>query len=225
MTAFLRRVVSHLMIQDLRKAFRRVCWVGHAPDFPPGIPIVLYTNHHNFFDGHLAWLVIRRMLNRRTLTWMADWDRFPFFSVQGALPFPADDAKRRAETIRSTVRRFRESSPPVLVYFPEGHLHTPDDGVMAFDHHFLSRLDRLLPEKMWWPVAIHVTWAAESLPTVFLAGGEPHARIDGEEKARLETLLRALRNRTPDSLTVLLEGRHSPQERWNFAFLSRFFKP
>ena len=72
------------MRQALRRAFRRVSWAGPPPTLPPHTPVVLYANHHNFYDGYLAWLVIHHMLQRPTLTWMAEWDRYPFFAAVGA---------------------------------------------------------------------------------------------------------------------------------------------
>ncbi len=218
-------VVERLMLRALRGAFRRVCWVGEPPALPPGMPVVLYANHHNFYDGYLGWLIARRLLRRPVITWMEAWDRFPFFGAAGALPFPPDDARRRAATIRHTVRRLRTKPETVLIYFPEGRLHRPEEGVDPFDTEAFSRMDRLLPAKHWWPVGIHVTYWGESLPTVLLGGGTPHAAATGREAALLADVWQAVRNASPETAAPLLEGRHSPSERWDLSFLRRFFEP
>lgn len=220
-----RLVVEGLMRHSLRRAFRRVCWVGPPPALPPATPVVLFANHHNFFDAYLGWLLAHRLLGRPVITWMEDWDRFPFFAAVGALPFPADDPARRAATLRRTARRLREAPDTVLVYFPEGRLHPPEDGLLPFDPVTIRRLDRLLGRPCWWPVGVHVTWWGEATPTALLSGGTPTPGASGEECARLEATWQVLRTSVPSSTTTLLDGRRSPQERWNFALLHRLFAP
>ena len=218
-------LVRRLMTQALRRAFRRVAWVGAAPALAAGRPTVLYANHHNFYDGYLLWLVAHRMLGRPTLTWMADWDRFPFFGAVGALPFPPDDARRRAATLRETARRFRQSPETVLVYFPEGRLHRAEEGLLPFDTAFLARLHRILAPVQWWPVGIHPTWDGAALPTALVGGGAPHEAPDGAEPNRLADVWQAVRTADPEAAQTLLDGRAGPDEAWNFSALRRFFDP
>lgn len=217
------RLVATLMRHELRRTFRRVGWVGDAPALPDA-PVVLYANHHHFYDGHLLWLLTRRLLDRPGLTWMADWDRFPFFAAAGALPFPPNDPARRRTTLRRTVRHFHAQPDAVLVYFPEGTLHAPEDGIRPFPPHAFERLARLLPEAWWWPVAVHVTWWGDARPTALLTGGAPHATPDGNEQRRLEHLWQTLRRERPASVQMLLEGRGSPSDIWDFSFARRFFE-
>ncbi len=218
-------VVEGMIVRTLRRVFRRVCWVGAAPALPPQTPVVLYANHHNFFDGYLTGLLVRRVLRRPFLVWMEDWDRFPFFGAVGALPFPPDDAARRAATLRHTVRRFRAAPETTLVYFPEGRLHRAEEGILPFDADALARLDRLLPDKVWWPVGLYAAWWNDALPTALLGGGAPHTRATGEEQARLESVWQAVRTAGPDATQTLCEGRRSPHEARNLSFLRRFFAP
>ncbi|MDX1548833.1 MAG: acyltransferase, partial [Rhodothermales bacterium] len=135
-------LVRWMMRRSLRRAFRRVAWIGPAPALPEGVPVILYANHHNFYDGYLGWLVAARLLGRPAMTWMEAWDRFPFFGAVGALPFPPGDPRRRAATVRRTLRRFEEASSSVLVYFPEGRLHPPDEGLDPFPEGAFARLAR-----------------------------------------------------------------------------------
>ena len=224
MQPFWQKLVFGMMRRDLRRAYRRVLWVGEPPALPPDVPVVLYANHHGFFDAHLAWIAVEHFFGRPVMTWMADWDRFPFFGAVGAQPFPLDDPKRRAATVRRTARHFRERRPaPVLVYFPEGHLHAPEEGILPFDAIPLARMSRLLPGALWWPVAMHATWRGEALPTALLTGGETHEAIRGDERQRLEALWHGLRTTMPKHTLTLLEGANSPQERWNFGFAKGLF--
>ncbi len=218
-----RWLVDRLMRRALQRGFRRVCWVGDLPSLAPGVPIILFANHHSFYDGYLIWLVVSDLLKRPPLLWMEDWDRFPFFAAVGALPFPPNDPERRAVTIRRTLHRLREAPETVLVYFPEGRLHSPEEGLATFAPQVFARLDRLLPEKQWWPVALHVTWRGDALPTAFLTAGELQPSVDGEEWQRLETLLRSLHSARCEDAHPLLEGPPGPANTWDFSFLTRYF--
>ena len=217
------RLIRSLVLWELRSTFRRIGWAGAPPDLPPDRPVVIYANHHNCFDGHFMWLLTHRLLERPAILWMDEWDRFPFYSPLGAHPFPLDDAPRRAATIRRTVRTLRQAPRYVLTYFPEGQLSPPEGGVQPFDDGLLRRLDGLLPNPVWWPVAIHVTWWTEARPTAVLTGGNPHEAPSGDEQTRLQTLTDRLRETASGSVDVLLDGGQSRAEIWNFSFARRFF--
>lgn len=219
----MRWLVEALLQLDLRRAFRRVCWVGDWPPSVPDGPVIAYSNHHYFHDGHLAWLLFRARLDRPPTLWMEEWNRFPFFAAVGAQPFPSEDSARRAATLRRTGRRFRDVPNTVLVYYPEGTLHSPDEGIQAFDASALQRLGHLYPEATWWPYAVHVTWWDESKPTALLTGGAAH-EVDGKERTRLQGLRDTLQ--APDVVPsrTLLHGFRSPEERWRFSFSASFFE-
>lgn len=224
MKRVLDQLVRRLMQRALRRAFRRVVWVGPLPTLPSGRPLVLYANHHSFYDGYLLWLVADRLFGRPCTLWMADWERYPLFAASGAQPFPPDDPAARAATLRRTARRFRERPDTVLIYFPEGRLHPPDEGVLPFDEALVARLGRLFPDALWWPVALHVTWWNEAHPTVLMAGGTPHATPPHDTRSRLAALLEGLRSAPPEATHVLLEGRRGPNESHDLRLLSPLFR-
>lgn len=219
----IRWLVEALLRFGLRRTFRRVCWVGDWPPSLPDGPVIAYANHHHFYDGHLAWLLFRNQLERPSTVWMADWERAPFFTAVGAQPFPEDDPARRAATVRRTGRRFRAQPRTVLVYYPEGTLHPPDEGILAFDASAIQRLARLYPNVTWWPYSVHVTWRDEARPTALLTGGVPH-KPDGKERARLQRLLDTLVEGGTHSTKTLLRGYRSFEEQWSFSLLSSFFE-
>ena len=211
----LRRTGYALIERELRRTFRRIVWVGpfRAPE--PGMPVVVYANHHLFHDGYaLTWLLERR-LGRRSLVWMEEYDRFPFFGALGALPFPPADGGRRVRTVRATARAFADPSA-ALIYFPEGRLHPADSGVLPFSRNQLARLDRVLPgPKQWWPLALHVTGLHQHRPTLRISSGIPGPVPDEDPVATLDNLLDMARLDVSAGCT-LLEGRRGPHERWNF---------
>jgi 1-acyl-sn-glycerol-3-phosphate acyltransferase len=217
-------LIGRLMASSLRRTFRRVAWIGPWPELPPDRPVVLYANHHSFYDGYLGWLLLNRHLNRKLIVWMEAWDQTPIFGPIGALPFPPDDARRRASTMRETTRRFREDPATVLLYFPEARLRSPDRGLGDFPPEILPRLARLLPpETLWWPVGIHMTWWNEDRPTALLAAGEPHDAPTGDEREQLLAVLDRLRQSEPEDARPLLEGPRSMAERFDLAFLAPLF--
>ncbi|MBO6779783.1 MAG: 1-acyl-sn-glycerol-3-phosphate acyltransferase [Rhodothermales bacterium] len=199
------------MKRALRASFREVRMSGSVPDGP----VVLFANHHNYYDGYLAWLVARTV-GRSPLVWMEEWDRFPFFRAMGALPFPADDPIRRAATVRHTARALGEPDA-ALVYFPEGRLHAPDEGLDAFEPGPLERLHHVLGRPSWVPMAIRVRWGRTATPVAEVRLGDS----GGPENAR-QRLLDTMES-SSEASTVILTGRRGPDERWSFGFLRTLF--
>ena len=220
----LKNLVARIMISSLKKGFRRICWVGPEPQFPANVPIVAYANHHTFYDGYVMWLLGRELFGRESMLWMEEWSRFPFFATVGAYPFPADDKSRRLSTIRRTAKRMAANPDSYLIYFPEGELHPPETGVLAIDKQNMQRLDRIFPDKYWWPVSIHMTTWGETLPTLLLTGGEPHKMATGEEVANLEKGLGFLRSSQHSCSKVLLDGQKSDDENWDMGFMAGWFE-
>lgn len=218
----LHRLVAALIRRDLRHGFRRIVWLGSRPALVPARPAVLLANHQSYYDGHLLWLLATHALQRPFAIWMEELDRFPFFTVQGAMPFPPDNARRRANTMRRTRRLLGQDPRVALGYFPEGTLHSPDEPLRPFAPEALARLHEALGRPCWWPVAIHVTWWRESRPTAFLTGGLPRMAPTGTEREELEELRARLR-RTEGERSTLFEGAPGPDERWNLQWMRRMW--
>ena len=222
------RAGGALIERDLKGAFRRVVWVGEKPVLPADRPVVAYANHHAYFDSFLLWRLTAKTLGRPFVVWMEKWDAVPLFGPLGALPFPPEDARRRARTIRETVRRMA-AGPAMLVLFPEGAMRPPDTGLAPFRTD-LPRLSRVLPDDvLWWPLAVRVTDWGHARPTALMAAGEPHEAPDGSERQRLQAILDRLREARPEDLAsgaaqVLLEGSPGPDERWDLSRLAPLFR-
>lgn len=227
-TRLAARAAGALIERDLASAFRRVVWVGERPALSPGRPVVLYANHHAYFDSFLLWRLIARTLERPFIVWMEKWDAVPLFGPLGALPFPPEDATRRMRTIRETARRM-ESGPAILLLYPEGEMRPPDSGLGPWRAD-LVRLARLLPANaLWWPLAVRVTDWGQASPTALLAAGEPHEIPDGSERQRLQAVLDRLHEARPSDLAsgaayVLQEGKQGPDERWDLSRLGPLFR-
>jgi hypothetical protein len=217
----LRWAGYRLVERNLKRQFRRIEWVG-TPDPPPrDRPLVIYSNHHLFYDSHALCLFVERVLGRPVAVWMEEYDRFPFFGALGAMPFPPTAPARRATTIRKTLRRMRHDPRLVLIYFPEGRLHAGADGVLPFDPDQFGRFDRIMPLKLWWPIAVALTGWHEARPIMRLCSGDPHATASGCEQGTLEHLLERLRSTAGESVRLLWGGRRGINERADFSAAGR----
>lgn len=221
------RAVRALMRRDLARSYRRIAWHGPLPSPETGVPddrpVVLVVNHRSFHDGYLGWLVCEHVLRRRILVWMRAWHDFPLFAPMGALPFPDDDPRARARTVRFTARRFGAPGY-ALLYFPEAELLPLDTPLRPFDPAMLARLDRLLPDKTWLPLAFHATFEGDARPVVKIAAGPPRPRLVGDEREVLQGVWDDLRADVLPPTRTLLGGAHSPNERWDLRRTARFFE-
>ena len=211
----MRWLLERLLVRQLRRDLRRIEWIGELPRIPPDRPVVIYSNHVAFHDSLVLGFLTRRVLQRQPCVWMEEYDRFPIFRRVGALPFPPDDPRRRAATIRRTVERMGDLRA-ALIYFPEGRLHPPEEGVLEFPPDLFFRLERAIPPAYWWPIALKLSSWESARPTATLIGGAVESRPAGDEREKLASLLPGLADHTAARIT-LLEGRRGPDERWGWA--------
>ncbi|MCS7209215.1 MAG: 1-acyl-sn-glycerol-3-phosphate acyltransferase [Fimbriimonadales bacterium] len=228
-SAFVRlqaRFVDWLVARSLRGHFRAVYVRGALPANPA--PLILYANHHYWWDGYLAyWLV--RSWGRRLIVWMEAYRRFPPFGAVGALPFPANDAAQRARAVRRTLKAL-QSPETALLLFPEGKLHGDTARLLPFQRS-LCWLARRVPNAVVLPLAIHIEPSYHQYPRAYLSVGTPFEGDPGEEKAwlcaareALQTLLVQVRREASAAVAetdilasgykVLLEGKRSVHERF-----------
>jgi hypothetical protein len=193
-----------------------------------GRPVILFANHHYWWDGYLGYWLIRAW-GRRMVVWMEAYRRFPPFRATGALPFPPDDPQVRARTVRRTVQILR-TEPAALLLFPEGVLHGDTERLLPFQRS-LHWLACRVPQAMLLPLAIHIEPSYHQYPRAFLSVGAPFQSASTDETAWLaeaagavETLLRQTRADARAALTddehaaqgfqVLLQGTRSIHERF-----------
>jgi hypothetical protein len=196
--------------------------------YEPSCPVILFANHHYWWDGYLGYWLIRAW-GYRPLTWMEAYRRFPPFGALGALPFPPNDPQARARTVRRTVQILR-TEPAALLLFPEGVLHGDTERLLPFQRS-LHWLACHVPQAMLLPLAIHIEPSYHQYPRAYLSVGAPFQSASTDEAAWLaeaagavETLLRQTRADARAALTddehtargfqVLLRGTRSIHERF-----------
>ena len=218
MRRLLTPLVERMLLRSLKGYFRAVRFASRAP-IDPEKPTIVYANHHYWWDGYLLHLLARELRPGRAMVWSRELGLFRPFALLGAMPFPADDAIRRASTVRRSLRRLREE-PYLLFVFPEGESH-PAPKVDPFLPG-LYWLAKRLPEVAFVPLAIHIEQATEQFPVACLMTGEP-LRPGLERRgswlaAAREPIVEMLEElRDPDrraklEFRTLLEGRPSTRE-------------
>ena len=196
--------------------------------YDPSCPVILFANHHYWWDGYLGYWLIRAW-GYRSLAWMEAYRRFPPFGALGALPFPPNDPQVRARTVRRTVQILC-TEPAALLLFPEGVLHGDTERLLPFQRS-LHWLACRVPQALLLPLAIHIEPSYHQYPRAFLSVGAPFQSASTDETAWLaeaagavETLLRQTRADARAALTddehaaqgfrVLLRGTRSIHERF-----------
>jgi len=196
--------------------------------YDPSCPVILFANHHYWWDGYLGYWLIRAW-GRSMVVWMEAYRRFPPFEALGALPFPPDDPQVRARTVRRTVQILR-TEPAALLLFPEGVLHGDTERLLPFQRS-LHWLACRVPQATLLPLAIHIEPSYHQYPRAYLSVGAPFQSASTDETAWLaeaagavETLLRQTRADARAALTddehaaqgfqVLLQGTRSIHERF-----------
>lgn len=224
-----RRLVTDVArragIRSLRKQIHELRWCGPLPEIDPERPLVVYANHQNFWDGHVANTLVLRLFERELAYWMADWDSYPFFALTGALPFPPDDPPRRVATLRRSVRFLNGTPQATLVIFPEGRIHPPETDLLAFDLRDLRVLQSQVDDLQWLPLGIHATFRDAPRPTVLAGAGPSHDAPDADGPTRLRAVLSRLRD--PDvnePQRRILSGPSFDPTRWDFRFLRPLFE-
>jgi len=219
-----QRIAGRLLLRSLKKNFERIYWVGNLDDLPsPNQSLVVYSNHHSYYDGYLAWWFFNRYLKRPYRVWMEELDRFPQFTTLGALPFPPNDPKRRSSTIRKSAKLLSQNPGQVIHFMPEGKLQNPEKGVGEFKAD-LVRFDKILDNKEWLPFVIYISWNGGPKPVAYLSAGTAHKEADGEEKLILEKTLKNAINLSQSESHCIFEGAIPTQDKWNFSFARNWFK-
>jgi hypothetical protein len=114
-------------------------------------------------------------------------------------------------------------SATTLIYFPEGHLHPPSEGVLPFPDDRFQRLGRVLPPAQWWPIVLSVAGWTEATPSAILTGGTSHRRPPVAAHAELQRMQASLSAPVRPEDRLLLDGHPGPNERWNFSALRKVF--
>jgi 1-acyl-sn-glycerol-3-phosphate acyltransferase len=198
--------------RSVRRRFHTVYW--RPPEFEIQAPVIFVPNHHGWFDGYLMFHVATA-LRVPTVDWIQEFDAFPMFAKVGGMPYPLNDLKRRAATVKRTIRLMREGGWSLLL-FAEAHLHEPPV-LLAFGK-ALETVAAKVPGVQIVPVGIHYQMSQHERPEAFIVFGNPIAQavdVCGESRSAVASLLAELdTDRT--QWEVLVKGTPDVNERWDW---------
>jgi 1-acyl-sn-glycerol-3-phosphate acyltransferase len=201
--------------RSVRRRFHNVYWI--PPSQTLREPCIFVPNHHGWFDGYLMFNVVSK-LGLPTLDWIQEFDAFPLFAKIGGMPYPLNDIKRRAATVKRTIRLMREDAWSLLL-FAEAHLHYPPD-LLEFGK-ALETVAAKVPGVQIIPVAIQYEMAMHERPEAFITFGEPVSLGDNlASRTRLAvqellTRSKALIRSESRPFEVLAPGTPDVNERWD----------
>jgi 1-acyl-sn-glycerol-3-phosphate acyltransferase len=210
LTCFLAKLAPWLISRSLQRGLHTVWSQGDWKELPQE-GIILAANHHSWWDGYLAWLVIQKTGRPSSLLMGAEQlSRFRFFSRLGAISHKAPHV---------ALRRLRRGH--MLFIFPEGALRP--HGEVAEIHPGLDYL-AVKAQTPVYPLALRVVMRGAQHPEAFLVLGEPLAPSEGVGEAfrsRMNSMLLELDRRiantepegTPQGVQLWLRGRGSLHER------------
>ena len=203
-----------MISKSVRNRFHTVYW--DPPKTHIGEPTIFIPNHHGWFDGYLMYLALKR-LQMVTMDWIEEYDAFPLFGKIGGMPFPKDDARRRAMTIRRSITKMEEDGTNLLL-FAEGRLHYGPE-VLPFPDGF-DRLVQRFRAKSVTPVAIVYEHSLHERPEAFLRFGSPVPLDIASSESIHSTIVKLLDSLGKDVINgktfdLLHRGTKDVNERWD----------
>jgi 1-acyl-sn-glycerol-3-phosphate acyltransferase len=207
--------VGNMVRRTVRSRFRAVYW-----DHPGPIeePTILAINHHGWHDGYIVFHALTA-LNLRAYDWITEFDAFPLFKHIQGLPYPRDDAAKRAGSIRTVIRGLKAKTHSFMI-FPEAEMH-PGPQVNPLGK-AVDLVWRQSGKPAIRPCAIAYTMGMHERPEAYVRIGDPLAlevMESGGLHHAMERELTSLRDAIsqPDKeWAMLAKGTGDVNERWDF---------
>lgn len=214
------RLVGGMIRRSVRKNFKAVYW--EPPKIAPKHPCILFANHHGWFDGYLMYHVTNA-LALPCLDWIEEFDTFPLFRYVGGLPYPKDDAGRRASSVKRTVRALQSGNRSLIIFPDQPLRYPPEIGPMARSLEFL--FDKV-PDVSLIPVAINYEFSLHERAEAFIRVGSPipaTTNLLTDCRDHLVDLLDETQRlvRAGHSFQLLVRGTDSVNERWDMRRLGK----
>lgn len=154
------------------------------------LPVILYANHSNWWDGFIAYLLTNRTLKKDDYLMMdiEQMKKYSFFKYIGAFSV---NRNIPAEAVRSLnyAAKMLSNSNKYLWIFPQGEMFPQDKRPLKF-YSGITKITEKCGNVNLVPVCFRYEFIMEQRPDVFIQVGKPEI-ISGNITGNLTELLRS----------------------------------
>lgn len=204
-------------------SFERVWVQTHGPlPTPADGPLIVYLNHPSWWDGYMALLVARHVLNRRYSNYLMMEEpqlrSYRFFTWCGCFSVDRHDPRSAARSVAYISHILRERRGRALYIFPQGVL-TPNDQRPLVLYPGVAHIVKRVGEAVLLPAVLRYEFRGEQRPEAFISVGPAHSAsaatdarkltndVAGRLTSHADALREAVVNEQLDGFRPLLHGR------------------
>ena len=192
------------------------------------LPVVFCLTHSGWWDGHVAYILNKRIFKRDSYLMMEDHQlaRYLFFTWAGMFGVSRDDPRKAFASIEYITRILEQEPGTALWMFPQGRMVHPEMRPLGV-YGGAANIARRLEKCALVPVAIRYEFIMDQVPDVYSRVGHPLLTTPGNTPAKdLTAQLDDAMTRTADELRGdvagdnlkayrrLLSGRGSINKLW-----------
>src|SRR4030095_2954164 len=168
-------VFSIYITRLLKKHFNSIQTSGedNLSKLNASLPVILYANHYNWWDGFIAYLLTNKKLNADDYLMMdiEQMRKYSFFKYVGVFSVNRNDPREGMESINYAADLLK-GTKKYLWIFPQGIMQPQDMRPLKF-YSGITRIAEKLGEINLVPAAFRYEFVNEQRPEVFIKIGEP----------------------------------------------------
>jgi|SRR4030095_8204207 len=217
-------VFSTYIKKLLKKHFYSIHLAGgeNLAKINSSLPVILYANHSNWWDGFIAYLLTNKKLNADDYLMMdiEQMRKYSFFKYVGVFSVNRNEPKEAVESINYAADLLK-GTKKYLWIFPQGIMQHQDTRPVKF-YSGITRIAEKIGEVNLVPVAFRYEFINEQRPEVFIQIGEPDAANNNisdtkqytgylQEKLTryLDELKQCVLENGPEKFEIIFKGNHS----------------
>lgn len=162
-----------------RRAFHTIAARGldRLRKLPADRPVIIFSNHTNWWDGVLIYLLTRQMRHKAGYLMMEEKQlkHYNFFTWLGAFSVDLSSPIRSAAALRYA-QRLLQVNETALVIFPQGRICRRNEMIEVKAG--TEYLAKSAPQALLVPMAMHYEFFREDRPNALIEIGEPFPGID-----------------------------------------------
>ncbi len=166
-----------------RRAFHTIAARGleNLRQLPADRPILLFSNHTNWWDGLVTYLLTRQMSHKAVYLMMEEKQlkHYRFFTWLGAFSVDLSNPLRSAASLRYAQRLMQRNESAIWI-FPQGKLCRPTEPFEVKPG--TDYLAKNSPHALLVPVAMRYEFFREDRPNVLVEIGKPFPAVECDEK-------------------------------------------